>query len=105
MGATSTAVEAQALRTIPKARVPISVSVLAGSASLAAYKGKFVYLEAITLDVTIMRGSDEVALVAGEGVKVRKDATRYEEFFVDPNDPDMTLTHISTGAATLVIHY
>ncbi len=102
------AVDAAARRSIPKNRTALVVGAAVASASLADYAGKFIYLEAVTLPVTVRLGSAQVALTNGQGfvIVVSTDTDKkYQEFFVDPADPDQTLSHIASGAATLVIHH
>lgn len=91
-------------RTIPKKHADIPVTAANGQASLGAFTGQYIYLRAITLDVTIKLGSGNTIAAAGEGALIRVDATMDQEYFVDPSD-DLVLNHRSTGAATLrVLH-
>lgn len=88
---------------IPLTRATIAVTAVSGTASLATYAGKWIWLRAITADVTCLRGSQTV--VAGQGmVFVSTAGTPHADFYVDP-DGNLTLSHISTTNATLEVLY
>lgn len=88
-------------RTIPTSRATIAVTGTSATADLTAYKGKWIWLKAKTLDITILRQS--ATLTAGNGL-VLATADPYFECYVDP-DGEPTLSHISTGSATLEVLY
>jgi len=90
-------------REIPTTYVGISVSAVAGSTSLAAYSGTFVFLQASGADVTVLRGAGVSAPTAGQGLLLLN-GERSEEFWVDPAH-GLTLNHIASGAGTLKILY
>ena len=88
-------------RTIPKNVATVAVTASSASTgSVAAYLGQYVWLRAVTLDITIALGARTV--VAGQGLVIPTD--QYVEVYVDPGD-DTVLSHISTGNATLVVLY
>ena len=92
-------------RTIPALTASISVTAVSSAtpASLAAYSGQYVWLRAVTADVTIALGSRTV--VAGLGLVIG--TTDYTEVYIDPGDANtvLGLSHISTTNATLVVLY
>lgn len=88
-------------RTFPTHRATVSVTAASGTASLTAYAGKWIWLGATTLDITLLRTSQTLTNGAGY---VLKTTDPYLEMYVDP-DGDMTMSHIASGAATLVILY
>lgn len=84
---------------LPTQRATIAVTASSGTASLAAYAGKWIWLRAITADVTVLRGNQTV--VAGQGMIFIAGATS-TDFYVDP-DGALTLSHVSTTNATLEV--
>jgi hypothetical protein len=93
-------------RTIPNGRDTVSVSAASQNGSLAKYAGKWVWLKALTLDVTIVRGTPanpNPLVTAGEGFVIAANDA-YAEFYVDPSSTT-TYGYRSSGAATLVILY
>lgn len=88
-------------RTIPKKHTDVAVTTASGTTSLAAFAGQYVWLKAITSDVTIKLGPGNTIAAAGEGLVIAT-TDAYWEFFVDPSD-DFTLNHRSTATATLRI--
>lgn len=91
-------------RTIPTDYgTPISVSNVAATASLAAYKGKWIWIRARTLDVTVLR-KPGAAVVANQGFVLKSSDDEFKEFWVDPGG-EMALSHIASGSATIEILY
>lgn len=79
----------------------VAVSTTSATASLVAYAGKWVWLRAITADITLMRAA---SVTAGEGY-VLGTAAGHVDFYVDP-DGTLTLAHrCASGTATLEILY
>lgn len=89
-------------RTIPKKFTDVSVTAASGTLDLKPFAGQYVWLKALTLDVTIKLGAGNTIANAGEGLVLSASDTSYGEFFIDPTD-DMTLNHRAAGAATLRI--
>lgn len=101
-------------RTIPDSVLSVSVSGTAGTVDLNAVTatdgpdvanpqsllGKYIYLFAIGLDVTIIRKASGVT--AGVGFPILAGQAP-QEMFVDRSADIKTLVHRSTGAATLLI--
>ena len=93
-------------RTIPAlaATVAVTSTTSATPASLASYYGQYVWLRAITGEITVALGSR--AVVAGRGLVIPTDS--FVEVFIDAGDANtvLGLSHISAVAsATLVILY
>lgn len=86
---------------IPQLRATISVTASSQTGSLSAYAGKWIWLRAITADVTIMRSS--TAVVANAGFVIPA-GTTHGDFYVDP-DGDLNLSYISSTTATLEVLY
>ncbi|MDQ3268252.1 MAG: hypothetical protein M3P47_05970 [Pseudomonadota bacterium] len=63
--------------------------------------GTYIYLRALTADITIALGSRTV--VASQGMIIS--TATYTEFYVDPNEGTTALSHIAGSAATLQILY
>lgn len=90
-------------KTIPSARATVAVTTSSQQTSLTAYGGKWVWLRALTADITILRGTH--TLTAGNGFVLRVGADPID-FFIDPDDTDkLTLAHIAGANATLEILY
>lgn len=86
---------------IPAVRATISVTASSQTGSLSTYQGKWIWLRAITADVTILRGTH--TLVANAGYIIPA-GTTHGDFYVDP-DGDLSLSYISSGTATLEVLY
>lgn len=86
-------------RTIPKKHTDVAVTTSNGTQSLSVFLGQWIWLRAISADVTLRLGSS-IANV-GEGY-VLGTADGQQEFYVDPDD-DATLNHRAGGNATLRI--
>lgn len=87
-------------KTIPKNRTTVSVTTSKAEASLASYVGKWIWLRAITGDITLLLGT-QAAMTAGQGY-VLKTTADHVDFFVDPADTTV-LSHIAGAAVTLEI--
>lgn len=90
-------------KTIPNKRATVAVTGTSGTTSLAAYAGKWIWLRALTLDITILRGT--YTLTANAGMVLDSGSKQHVDYYVDPDDAEVTLSHISSGSATLEILY
>lgn len=88
-------------RTIPRRFTDVAVTAANGTHDLKPFGGQWVYLRALTADVTIRLGAGNTIANAGEGFVLGTTDT-LQEFFVDGSD-DLVLNHRSSGAATLRI--
>lgn len=86
-------------KTIPTTRATASVSTSSATLDLTPYAGKWIWLRAITADVTILLAGSVSA--AGSGY-VLTTAAGHVDFYVDPDD-SLTMAHIAGSAATLEI--
>lgn len=89
-------------RTIPKKFVDVTIGATNGTYDLSALGGKWVYLRALTANVSIKLGASGSMANVNEGYPVLTTDPRPEEFFIDPGD-EVTLNHIALSAATLRI--
>ena len=88
-------------RTIPKSHTDVSVGTSNGTYNLLPFANRWVYIRAITADVTIKLGSGNAIANTGEGfVLVAGDPA--QEFYVDGGD-DLVLNHRAASTATLRI--
>lgn len=91
-------------RTIPKRFTDVAVTASSGTQNLSAFAGQWIWLRAITGDVTIRLGTGNTIVNLGEGFVIGTADPGPQEFFVDPSD-DLVLNHRASGAATLRIFH
>ena len=91
-------------RTMPRKKAEVAVTTSpVYNASLSAYLGKWVWLRAITADITVLLGDQTAdSFTAGKGLIVP--TTDQIELFIDKGDVAV-FSHVSTASATLLILY
>jgi hypothetical protein len=89
-------------RTIPKRFTDVSVTSSNGTQSLATFAGQWIYMRAITADVTIRLGTGNTIANTGEGYVLGVNDTAIHEFFVDSGG-ELVLNHRAGSACTLRI--
>lgn len=95
------AAQGAVFKEIPEVRATVSVTTSSAVESLAPYVGKWVWLRAITADITLMRAA---SVTAGSGYVLQTTAG-HVDFYIDP-DGVLTLAHrCASGTATLEILY
>ena len=91
-------------RTIPKKFADVAVTTANGVIDLTPYGGKWVYLRALTANVSIRLGTGNTLTLSTDGYPILVTDSRPEEFFIDPGD-DLVLNTIGASAGTLRIFY
>jgi hypothetical protein len=90
-------------RTIPKNFDDIDVGTSNGTLDLTKYRGQFIFLKALTVDVFVLLGKSIDTPGAGFPISTLDPAP--QEFLVESTDPTVTLNHRAASACKLRIFY
>lgn len=91
-------------RTIPRKFTDVAVGASNGVSNLGNFSGQWIYLRALTSNVSLRLGTGNTMANVNEGYPILTTDPRPEEFFIDPGD-DLVLNHIAAVAATLRIFH